>query len=215
MLTKLILLLLEIFFYRGFCHVRLVSNFMVVAKPIGIVGTENVPLQSTVDELWCGIEKDGDVIPLEYGEFTRLHDGKIFKATIIDRRAKLYFNKVNATVAAQPFLQLSDGSIPNEVLMLSSPKIVGVIRTVRRGDSVKLHCPVFGYPEPHVIWRKDGNVFESSENISYDGNNLLLLHVSITSTGIYTCIADNSFPIFPNGPSMSHQLIYEQKLNVF
>uniref|UniRef100_A0A0R3PFW8 Ig-like domain-containing protein n=1 Tax=Angiostrongylus costaricensis TaxID=334426 RepID=A0A0R3PFW8_ANGCS len=217
---------------HGSCNVRVIGNLAIVAKPIGNAGTEDVPLQSAVGDFWCGIEKVGEEVPVEYGEFTRLRDGKIFEATISDRRAKLHFGTAPATVAGKymcevrgsdgellrgylflyspPILQLPSRSIFYEVLLSRPPKVVGEARTAREGDRVELRCPVFGYPQPHAMWQKNGTDIE----VSYIADNLILSKVSRRANGVYTCIADNSFPMFVDGPSMPHQLIYEQKLNV-
>ncbi|RCN50928.1 hypothetical protein ANCCAN_02941 [Ancylostoma caninum] len=58
-------------------YVRVVGNLAIVARPIGHVGTDASPVQSNVGEFWCGIEKVGEEIPVEYGEFTRVRDGKV------------------------------------------------------------------------------------------------------------------------------------------
>ncbi|KAE9419424.1 hypothetical protein Angca_005025, partial [Angiostrongylus cantonensis] len=161
---------------------------------------------------------------------------KIFEATISDRRAKLRFGTAPATVAGKymcevrgidgelrrgylflyspPILQLPSRSIFYEVLLSRPPKVVGEARTAREGDRVELRCPVFGYPQPHVMWQKNGTAIESSPEVSYIGDNLILSKVNRRANGVYTCIADNSFPMFVDGPSMPHQLIYEQKFHV-
>ncbi|KAK6026045.1 immunoglobulin domain protein [Ostertagia ostertagi] len=101
--------------------------------------------------------------------------------------------------------------------MRGPPKVIGAVKKAMAGDHVELLCPVFGYPDRSPRWEKDGAPHrgffsDSSPSIQYDGNNLILAHAEATMNGVYTCIADNSFPMFVDGPAMPHQLIFEQKV---
>ncbi|PIO70324.1 immunoglobulin domain protein [Teladorsagia circumcincta] len=111
-----------------------------------------------------------------------------------------------------PVLRLPTGSVFHEVPNARPPKVIGAVKKAMAGDHVELLCPVFGYPEPFARWEKDGAPIDSSLSIEYDGNNLILAHAEATMNGVYTCIADNSFPMFVDGPAMPHQLIFEQKV---
>ncbi|KAL6743629.1 hypothetical protein Aduo_016649 [Ancylostoma duodenale] len=217
-------------------YVRVVGNLAIVARPIGHVGTDASPVQSNVGEFWCGIEKVGEEIPVEYGEFTRVRDGKVFEAKIKDRKARLHFGKAPATVAGKylcevrgedgqllsgnmfvyspPVLRLPTGAMFHEVPGARPPKVIGGVLTVKKGGSLELRCPVFAYPQAWVRWERDGAAIEPNPSISYDGDNVILSHVDTNMAGTYTCIADNSFPMFVDGPSMPHQLIFEQKVTV-
>uniref|UniRef100_A0A183FNP9 Ig-like domain-containing protein n=1 Tax=Heligmosomoides polygyrus TaxID=6339 RepID=A0A183FNP9_HELPZ len=220
---------------QAFCHVRVVGNLAIVARPIGHAGTEAAPLQSMIGDLWCGIEKVGEPVPIEHAEFTRLKDGKTFEAKIKDNKAKLHFGKSPATVAGKymcevrsaegeqlkgnlivyspPFLRLKTGSIFYEVPGARPPKVVGGVKKAARGGRIELLCPVLGYPQPFVRWEKDGKPIES-DTIEYDGDNLILTSVESSMNGVYTCIADNSFPMFVDGPAMPYQLKYDQEVMV-
>ncbi|KAK6026046.1 hypothetical protein OSTOST_08038, partial [Ostertagia ostertagi] len=71
-------LLLVVFALIAFvtCSLRIVGNLAIVAKPKGHAGTILAPVQANVGEFWCAAEKLGEKLPIEYGEFTRLSDGK-------------------------------------------------------------------------------------------------------------------------------------------
>ncbi|VDO79459.1 unnamed protein product [Heligmosomoides polygyrus] len=116
--------------------------------------------------------------------------------------------------SAPPFLRLPAGSIFYEVLDARPPKVLGGVTRASEGDRVELHCPVFGYPQPYTRWEKDGEPLDRSLPIEYDGDTLILMSVDDTMSGIYTCIADNSFPLFDDGPSLPHELHYFQKFVV-
>ncbi|KIH52005.1 immunoglobulin domain protein [Ancylostoma duodenale] len=149
----------------------------------------------------------------------------VFEAKIKDRKARLHFGKAPATVAgkylcevrgedAPPVLRLPTGAMFHEVPGARPPKVIGGVRTVKKGGSLELRCPVFAYPQAWVRWERDGAAIEPNPSISYDGDNVILSHVDTNMAGTYTCIADNSFPMFVDGPSMPHQLIFEQKVTV-
>uniref|UniRef100_A0A7I4YW89 Ig-like domain-containing protein n=1 Tax=Haemonchus contortus TaxID=6289 RepID=A0A7I4YW89_HAECO len=216
------------------CTLRIIGNLAIVAKPKGHAGTELAPVQTTVSEFWCAAEKLGEKVPIEYGEFTRLRDGKVFEAKIKDNKAKLHIGKVPATAAGRymcevrtseghllkgflsmycpPVLRLPTGSIFHEVPSVRPPKVIGAVKKALAGERLELLCPVIGYPEPFARWEKDGAAIEPSPLIEYDGNNLIITQAEATMNGVYACIADNSFPMFVDGPAMPHQLIFEQKV---
>ncbi|CAJ0588742.1 unnamed protein product [Cylicocyclus nassatus] len=231
-----LLLLIFALLPSAFTYVRVVGNLALVARPVGHVGTDASPVQSNVGEFWCGLEKVGEEIPVEYGEFTRLRDGKVFEGTVKDKKAKLHFGRAPATVAGKylcevrgedgqilsgnmfvyspPVLRLPTGSTFREIWGARPPKVIGGTKTVKRGSSIELRCPVFGYPQPWVRWEKDGAAIEPNPSLTYDGDNIVISHMEPDLAGTYTCIADNSFPMFVDGPSMPHSLVYEQKVVV-
>ncbi|ETN84170.1 immunoglobulin domain protein [Necator americanus] len=161
---------------------------------------------------------------------------EIFEAKIKDHKAKLHFGKAPATVAGKylcevrgedgqllsgnmfvyspPVLRLPTGSVFHEVPDARPPKVIGGLRTANSGGSIELRCPVFAYPQPWVRWERDGKAIGPDPSITYDGDNLILSNVEANMAGTYSCIADNSFPMFVDGPSMPHQLIFEQKFTV-
>ena len=50
--------------------------------------------------------------------------------------------------------------------------------------NVRIQCDVDGYPEPNVVWRKDGNVLSATKHLS-------VMNVSAKDSGSYECIASN------------------------
>ncbi|KAK5973228.1 Ig domain-containing protein [Trichostrongylus colubriformis] len=172
--------LLLLFVLTGFvsCSLRIVGNLAIVAKPKGHAGTILAPVQVNVGAFWCAAEKLGERIPIEYGQFTRLRDGKIFEAKIEENKAKLHVGKVPATAAGRymcevrstdghllkgflsiyspPVLRLPTGSIFHEVPESRPPKVIGAVKKAVAGDRVELLCPAIGYPEPFTRWEKDG-----------------------------------------------------------
>ncbi|XP_073674607.1 myosin light chain kinase, smooth muscle [Garra rufa] len=70
--------------------------------------------------------------------------------------------------------------------------------TVPQGSSVQLACLITGYPDPEVVWLKDGELLELQEEcvkVDYeeDGScTLTLENVSLQHSGLYSCKATNA-----------------------
>ena len=67
---------------------------------------------------------------------------------------------------------------------------------VAEGDSITLKCEVTGYPEPTVIWVREGQPQKISE-----GNELKLEGLTKSNMGAYLCYAKNGIP-----PSVSKRI---------
>ncbi|GLV36678.1 Dpr-interacting protein alpha [Carabus blaptoides fortunei] len=73
---------------------------------------------------------------------------------------------------------------------------------VPEGGIVKLACRARGYPDPHVLWRReDGHEIiikepngHKTKVTTYQGEILKLVKVSRTEMGAYMCIASNGVP---------------------
>ncbi|VDL73725.1 unnamed protein product [Nippostrongylus brasiliensis] len=187
--------------------------------------------------LRCEINRDGKSVPVESGEFTRLRDGLVFEAEIDDGRAKLAFGKTRVTVAGEyicnvssvegdiveetiyvytpPYLRLPDGVKFNEVPNTNPLRVVGAVSRIANGFLVTLTCPVFGFPEPHVLWEKNDKPIEPLSSVRYNGNQLVLYDADETISGLYSCIAENSYPEVDGGPSVAHKLIYQKELIIY
>lgn len=69
--------------------------------------------------------------------------------------------------------------------------------TVPQGSSAQLSCLITGYPDPEVVWLKDGELLELQEEcvqVDYeeDGScTLTLENVSLHHSGLYSCKATN------------------------
>ncbi|KHJ76689.1 immunoglobulin domain protein [Oesophagostomum dentatum] len=116
-------------------------------------------------------------------------------------------------VYSPPVLRLPTGSMFHEIQGVRPPRVIGGARTAKIGGSIELRCPVFGYPQPWTRWEKDGAPLDNPL-VVYDGDNIVIPNVDENVAGTYRCIADNSFPMFVDGPAMPHSLIYEQKVTV-
>ncbi|XP_073800659.1 myosin light chain kinase, smooth muscle isoform X6 [Danio rerio] len=70
--------------------------------------------------------------------------------------------------------------------------------SVPQGSSVHLSCLITGYPDPEVVWLRDGELLElqgGSVTVDYeeDGScTLILNNVSLNHSGLYSCKATNA-----------------------
>ena len=82
---------------------------------------------------------------------------------------------------------------------------------VQVGKTASLQIGVIGYPEPSVVWKKDGNVLVENKNISISfGNGVYLLalkNCQREDAGCYECIASN-----PVGESICQCLMTVSKI---
>ena len=69
-----------------------------------------------------------------------------------------------------------------------------VKKIARIGDSVKLNCPIEGYPEPLFDWSKnDENIDFMWERHKIRGRSLRIRNVNEDDTGIFICKGINGF----------------------
>lgn len=80
---------------------------------------------------------------------------------------------------------------------------------VPEGGTAKLTCRARGYPQPHVLWRREDNAeIVVKENgvktkvSSYQGEILKLTKITRSEMGAYLCIASNGIP-----PSVSKRIL--------
>ncbi|GFY39543.1 fibroblast growth factor receptor 4 [Trichonephila inaurata madagascariensis] len=60
------------------------------------------------------------------------------------------------------------------------------------GSKIYLNCPAVGYPEPKIVWHKDGSpVFEMKDTYFQDWS-LTKANIAESDEGLYTCIISNS-----------------------
>ncbi|XP_046629951.1 neuroglian-like [Neodiprion virginianus] len=62
-----------------------------------------------------------------------------------------------------------------------------------RGRTVKLYCIFGGTPVPQIIWKKNGEILETSERMTLrsHGKSLLIRHIVFEDEGTYTCDVSN------------------------
>ncbi|CAP24756.2 Protein CBR-ZIG-7 [Caenorhabditis briggsae] len=156
--------------------INVIGNLAVIATPESHIGNPNKTLYADIPNLWCGAQKLGEHLDVEYGEFTRLSDGKVFPGTLNQGKVYLEIGKANVRVT---------GRYRCEVRTLD--------KQIHSGNLI-IYC--------------------NSENIEYDGNNLILKELAEEHAGKYRCTGDNSFPLFVDGPSIPHQLYFDQDIKV-
>ncbi|CAD6194730.1 unnamed protein product [Caenorhabditis auriculariae] len=234
--ARFVLISLLLLISAGSCEIKVVGNMAVVANPIGHIGTPDTQLFADIANLWCGTQKLGEHVNVEYGEFTRLKDGKVFEGHVQTGKVYLEVGRAPVSVAGKyrcevrtvekkiysgnliiylpPVLTFDKPIKAREVNDSRPPQVIGVERRGLEGETLTLECPVISYPEPMVRWEKDNTTIVPSNTTTYDGNNLVLSPLSEEHIGMYRCIADNSFPLFVDGPSMPHQLYYDQFVKI-
>uniref|UniRef100_A0A8R1DKY3 Ig-like domain-containing protein n=1 Tax=Caenorhabditis japonica TaxID=281687 RepID=A0A8R1DKY3_CAEJA len=217
-------------------EVTVIGNLAVVANLESHVGTPNKTLYANIPNLWCGTQKLGEHVDVEYGEFTRLSDGKVFPGTVNQGKVYLEIGKVSVKVAGRyrcevrtldkeihsgnliiylpPVLDFPSAAKVSEVSNARPPHVIGVERKGLHGERMVLECPILANPEPMVRWERNGEPIGNSDNIEYDGNNLILNSLSENNAGKYRCIGDNSFPLFVDGPAIPHQIYFDQDIMV-
>ncbi|EFP01136.1 CRE-ZIG-7 protein [Caenorhabditis remanei] len=234
-------------------QVTVIGNLAVVAVPESHVGTPNKTLYADDSQFCeCAAQKTWkNMSDVEYGEFTRLSDGKVFPGTVNQGKVYLEIGKVSVKVAGRyrcevrtldkeihsgnliiyceslsvklpsnfwtsvpPVLDFPTAVRVSEVLNARPPHVIGAERKGLHGERMVLECPILANPEPMVRWDKNGEPLGNSENIEYDGNNLILTELTEEHAGKYRCTGDNSFPLFVDGPSIPHQLYFDQDIKV-
>jgi len=87
-------------------------------------------------------------------------------------------------------------SITHKLLVLQRPTISTSYShhnlTVIKGSSVVLDCAASGNPPPIILWTKQHTDLAGLEHsLSGGGRTLSLSNISVSHSGVYTCIADN------------------------
>lgn len=71
-------------------------------------------------------------------------------------------------------------------------------------EDVKLPCLTVGVPEPEIVWKIKGNVFQHSDRMrQLPEGSLLITQVTKNDAGEYSCHVENQFGL----DSVTHQLI--------
>ena len=60
-------------------------------------------------------------------------------------------------------------------------------------DSVELHCPATGHPQPAVAWFKNGAPISTNELNQYvtEEGSLIITYATEQDAGVYTCMVSN------------------------
>ncbi|GMR62645.1 hypothetical protein PMAYCL1PPCAC_32840 [Pristionchus mayeri] len=83
----------------------------------------------------------------------------------------------------------------------------------KKGTDLTLDCNSYGYPQPFLRWEKDGQPLEG-QSYSYEGDSITIKNLDHSHSGVYSCHAENSFPLFVGGPSMPHQTTLRVPIHV-
>ncbi|CAL4234899.1 unnamed protein product, partial [Meganyctiphanes norvegica] len=62
---------------------------------------------------------------------------------------------------------------------------------VNAGDDLKLPCEASGYPQPDIVWKKDGLLIEPTKQLRPVSGSLLLKEVTPDFAATYTCSVSN------------------------
>ncbi|PAV84619.1 hypothetical protein WR25_00716 [Diploscapter pachys] len=217
-------------------EVKVVGTTGTVAIIDGHVSTPSKTLHAQINDLWCGAESLGQHIASEYGEFTRLRDGKVFTGTVTNGKVFMEIGKAPANLAGSYRCEIRtlDKKLYNGLLEVyvppvlifeknvkvveatnsTPPQIVGESIEVAEGDPLSLECPIFSHPKATVIWQKDGKTVDPTDIITYQETTLFINGTSTFDSGSYRCIADNSFPLTVDGQAESFKLYYELNVTV-
>ncbi|PAV83463.1 hypothetical protein WR25_12340 [Diploscapter pachys] len=217
-------------------EVKVVGTTSTVAIIDGHVSTPSKTLHAQINDLWCGAESLGQHIASEYGEFTRLRDGKVFTGTVTNGKVFMEIGKAPANLAGSyrceirtldkklyngllevyvpPVLIFEKNAKVVEATNSTPPQIVGETIEVAEGDPLSLECPIFSHPKAAVIWQKDGKTVDPTDIITYQETTLFINGTSTFDSGSYRCIADNSFPLTVDGQAESFKLYYDLNVTV-
>uniref|UniRef100_A0A1I7TQB8 Ig-like domain-containing protein n=1 Tax=Caenorhabditis tropicalis TaxID=1561998 RepID=A0A1I7TQB8_9PELO len=136
--------------------ITVIGNLAVVAKPESHIGTPEKTLYADVQNLWCGAQKLGEHVDVEYGEFTRLSDGKVFPGTLNQGKVYLEIGKVSARVAGRYRCEIRtmDKQIHSGNMIIYLPPVLNFSKSVKVSE-------VLDARPPHVIEEKE--TFESAK----------------------------------------------------
>ncbi|XP_066262767.1 neogenin isoform X2 [Euwallacea similis] len=165
-----------------------------IAKPRYIVAIEgqNVSLDCAANGnpiptiTWL---KDGRAIDMNYldGRFSQVGSTSSLRITRIQEQdAGTYQCRAENREDSLYASAMIDIQVPPK--FLKKPQN----RTEHLSKDVELDCSVYGIPEPKVRWFKDGEVVKYSEYYQLvNGNNLKIMGLITTDTGIFQCLASN------------------------
>lgn len=195
------------------------GNLAVVFDASAAKSGEDHPLKADVPHLWCQARshQTEQLLPIKEAHFVRAIDNKIFPAIIRnDTRAILEFGSVSVLNVGKYRCEITttdDQFVWGWLFVNMRPvfhtnysktletvgddyfHVKAPILRVTEGETVTLNCPVVGFPLPTIKWLKDGVLVPSTEQITFLENELQIAKVDFDDEGVYSCIAQNSFPV--------------------
>lgn len=181
--------------------------------------------------LWCA--PDNPQITIRKAWFMRKRDKKRFEAQLSPdkKNATLTFPKPTIGDAGEYTCELDTqhGRLTNQIHVYARPISVtdndhltvnehnefhleGARQYVRRGDSINLTCPVFGYPTPGIKWTKDGKPLELSDRVALEGIAVQITDADYQNAGLYACEAVNEYTA--GGKTSKPLIVIERMLDV-
>ncbi|XP_050305807.1 neogenin isoform X2 [Anthonomus grandis grandis] len=167
-------------------------SFIARPRPATVVEGQNVTLDCAAN---------GNPVP----RITWLKDGFPIDMNDLDSR----FSKVGSTSSLRVTrIQEQDGGTyqcraENREDSLDASALIGIQvpprflkkpqdRTEYSSKDVELECSVYGIPEPKIHWLKNGDLVKYSEYYKLvNGNNLKIMGLMVSDSGIFQCFASN------------------------
>ncbi|VDO65284.1 unnamed protein product [Haemonchus placei] len=185
----------------------------------------------------CEARKDGEVQPITWARFFRTKEKKAVAARLDhdNRRARLVFGNATASQAgkyrceirtedgelvfgnmfaySRPVV-LTNSSDPMEVSPSDPTLVTSKPLSLSKESNATLVCPVHGYPNPYIVWYKDGFPLAPSARVNFHKNIVEIFGLEETDAGMYRCVASNQFPIYVDGPEQEFEVKFDRELKV-
>ncbi|KAK6010724.1 hypothetical protein OSTOST_24222, partial [Ostertagia ostertagi] len=156
----------------------------------------------------CEARKDGEVQPITWARFFRIKEKKAVAARLDpnNRRARLIFGNATAAQAGKYRCEIrtEDGELvfgnmfaysrpvihgnasdPMEVSPSDPTLVTSGPLSFARDSNATIHCPVYAYPHPQIVWYKDGIPLESSARVNFHKNAVEISGLEDTDAGMY------------------------------
>ncbi|PIO63731.1 immunoglobulin domain protein [Teladorsagia circumcincta] len=218
-------------------HSTAIGNLAVVIRGQGVLSTDEDPIRAATPDLWCEARKDGEVQPITWARFFRVKEKKAVAARLDpnNRRARLIFGNATASQAGKYRCEIrtEDGELvfgnmfaysrpvihgnasdPMEVSPSDPTLVTSGPLSFPRDSNATIHCPVYAYPHPHIVWYKDGIPLESSARVNFHKNAVEISGLEDTDAGMYRCVASNEFPIYVDGPEQEFEVKFDRELKI-
>ncbi|GMT11443.1 hypothetical protein PFISCL1PPCAC_2740 [Pristionchus fissidentatus] len=200
------------------------GNIAVHYMPNTAISTDDEPLTAiATGPIWCQITRNDEVIPIATSTFFKYNDAKrrmhhpeinhtTNKASLeLDQivahgmgkyRCDITINDTESTqrtiygnllAYSRPFFH-SNGSIKMTPEEHNPFVVIGGVQYATVGSPLVLQCPAVGFPKPTILWYKDTEVLEASDNVRFNGTNLQIENFSDEDAGVYRCTATNELP---------------------
>ena len=153
------------------------------------------PLLGEAVELECEAEgnpkpeiiwfKDGSIITEANNNRVSLSQSRLVIRNLVESDNGSYKCKAKNAAGSKEYSTVLKVNSPPSI-SIGSRQIASLVN-----EQVEIICEVNGYPEPDIIWSKDGALIpaEKLEQIQTERNSLYFSAVTVDDAGIYTCMA--------------------------